>query len=159
VTAAGAPFPYREEIILITFGVILATLVLQGLTLTPLIRWLRLPDDFTLEREEQLAREAAVDAAVRRLDELAKEPWAAPEVVERIRTRYTGALRRFSRIDPGVDEATRAAAAAYRRLRHATIEAERATVIDLRDRGAISDEVLHRLEQELDVEALRIAQA
>ena len=56
-TAAGAPFPFRAEIILISFIVILATLVVQGLSLTPLIRALHLEEDRGLEREEMLARE------------------------------------------------------------------------------------------------------
>src|SRR5688572_22697795 len=54
-TAAGTPLPFRAEIILISFSVIVATLVLQGLTLTPLIRALHLEDDQGLEREEMLA--------------------------------------------------------------------------------------------------------
>src|SRR5882672_9929545 len=80
-TATGAPFPYRDEIILVTFAVILATLVLQGLTLTPLIRFLELGEDRTLELEEARAREDAAKAALARLDELAGSPWAGREDV------------------------------------------------------------------------------
>lgn len=50
-TTVGTPFPFRAEIILLTFSVILATLVLQGLSLTPLIRALRLEEDCGLEQE------------------------------------------------------------------------------------------------------------
>src|SRR5581483_6783442 len=83
--APGVPFPFRGEIILITFGVILSTLVLQGLTLAPIIRALRLPEDGTLAREEALAREQAAAAGLRRLDELTSQPWVVPEQVERTR--------------------------------------------------------------------------
>jgi CPA1 family monovalent cation:H+ antiporter len=149
-------FPLREEVILVTFGVILVTLVLQGLTLAPLIRWLALPPDSTLEREEQLARQEAVAAAIATLDALATEPWAQPDQVDRIRTWYGGALRRSSSLGPAADDATRTAAATYRRLRHATIEAERNRVIRLRNQDAIGDDVLERLERELDIEELRL---
>jgi CPA1 family monovalent cation:H+ antiporter len=152
-------FPYRSEIVLFTFVVILSTLVVQGLTLTPLIRRLRLGDDDTLQREEAYAREEAGRAALTRVDALAAEPWARPEEVERMRDRYTQRVRHTSPIALGGDEASARARAAYRRLRHQALEAERRRLIELRDQGAISDEVLHRLEQELDVEAMRLGLA
>ncbi len=69
------------------------------------------------------------------------------------RMRYAGRRRLFSRIGSGGDPE---AAAAFRRLRHATLQSEREALIRLRDEGVIGDEVLHRLEYELDVEALRL---
>ena len=128
--------------------------MLQGLTLTPLIRALRLADDDTLELEEAWAREAAARAALTRLEQLATDSWPRPEDVERLRAVYGQRLQRASSISLGDGNA--AARAAYRRLRHETLSAERRALIALRDRGVISDEVLHRLEQELDVEAMRI---
>lgn len=156
VTAAGAPFPYRAEIILISFAVILVTLVLQGLSLSPLIRALRLEEDRGLEREEMLAREHAATVALGRLDELAGETWLKSEHVERLRVHYSRQLQRFSKtgaVDPDCSLET---ADIFRRLRHETITAERVALIALRNDGAISDDVLHRLEHELDVEALRL---
>jgi CPA1 family monovalent cation:H+ antiporter len=155
-TATGAPFPYRHEIILMTFAVILSTLVVQGLTLTPLIRWLRLPEDDTLEREELLARERAAQAALERLEELVSSPWVLPAQVEQLRTQYRQRRQRFSSLDGRGGEASAKATAAFRRLRHAALTAERRALIRLRDEGVISDEVLHRMEQELDVEAMRL---
>ncbi len=149
-------FPHRNEIVLFTFAVILCTLVLQGLTLTPLIRWLRISEDETLQREEAYARQEAAQAALAALEALAGEPWARPEEIDRMRDRYTQRVRHASPIVLGADEASAKARAAYRRLRHRALEAERRRLIALRDQGAISDEVLHRLEQELDVEATRI---
>src|SRR2546425_10476585 len=70
-TLFRSPFPFRAEIILISFSVILATLVLQGLSLTPLIRALRLEEDRGLEQEEMQAREHAATAALARLDGMA----------------------------------------------------------------------------------------
>jgi Na+/H+ antiporter len=153
-TAAGTPLPFREEIVVLTFAVILCTLVLQGLTLTPLIRALDLERDDTLEVEETQAREGAARAALARLDELAGAAWAPREQIERLRARYAQQLLHTSPLQLGDNDA--AARAAYRRLRHETLSAERRALIGLRDRGVISDEVLHRLEQALDVEAMRI---
>jgi NhaP-type Na+/H+ or K+/H+ antiporter len=155
-TAAGNPFPFRAEIILISFSVILATLVLQGLSLTPMIRALRLEADRGLEREEMLAREHAATVALERLDELSSESWLVGEQVEQLRVHYSRQLQRFAK-GATVDAACSIEAGeAFRRLRHETITAERVALIAMRNDGTISDEVLHRLEHELDVEALRL---
>lgn len=155
-TAAGTPFPFRAEIILLSFSVILATLVLQGLSLTPLIRFLRLEEDRGLEQEERQAREHAATAALARLDELIGEEWLRPDHVDRLRVDYGRRLERYAQPGTKVDESTLEAAEAFRRLRHETLTAERLDLIGLRNDGTISDEVLHRLEHELDVEALRL---
>lgn len=155
-TAVGVPFPYRAEIILITFAVIFSTLVLQGLSLTPLIRTLHLKDDRILEQEELRAREHTATVALERLDELAKESWPRPEHIDRLRTHYAQRIRRYTNGGSGNDECTSDAAEAFRQLRHETLTAERLAAIALRDEGVISDEVLHRLEHELDVEAMRL---
>jgi monovalent cation/hydrogen antiporter len=155
-TAAGAPFPFRAEIILISFSVILATLVLQGLSLPPLIHALQLPQDRGLEREEMLGREHAATAALARLDELAGEDWLMPDQLERMRVHYARRLQRFSSAGVVDAECTEEATESFRRLRHETLSAERLAVIALRNEGVISDDVLHRIEHELDVEALRL---
>jgi len=154
-TASGAPFPFRAEIILITFSVILVTLVLQGLSLAPLMRLLNVRDDTTLEREEMQARGHAATAALTRLDEVAKEAWPDPEHLDQMRVHYGGRVERYA-TEGTVAECTAEAGEAFRRLRHEMLTAERLAVIDLRNDGAISDDVLHRLEHELDVEALRV---
>ena len=155
-TASGAALPFREEIILLTFAVILSTLVLQGLSLAPLIRMLKLTDDGMLEREEAHARGQAATAALKRLEELDGEEWAMADHVERLRTQYAQRARRFAHPTADDPDCSKHGAEAYRRLRHETLSAERRAVIALRDDGIISDEVLHRIEHELDVEALRI---
>jgi Na+/H+ antiporter len=154
-TASGAPFPFRAEIILITFSVIFVTLVLQGLSLPPLIRVLNLKEDGTLEREEMQAREHAATAALVRLDEVANEGWSIPEHLDQMRVHYGDRVQRYAK-DGTADECTPEATEVFRRLRHETLTAERLAVIGLRNDGAISDDVLHRLEHELDVEALRL---
>jgi Na+/H+ antiporter len=154
-TAAGAPFPFRAEIILITFAVIFATLVLQGLSLPPLIRALNLKEEGTLEREEMQAREHAATAALVRLDEVANEGWPIPEHLDQMRVHYGDRVQRYTK-DGTAPECTAETIEIFRRLRHETLTAERLAVIGLRNDGVISDDVLHRLEHELDVEALQL---
>jgi len=156
MTAAGTPFPFRAEIILISFGVILATLVVQGLSLTPVIRALRLEADRGLEREEMLAREHAATVALERLDELSGESWLVGDQVERLRVHYSRQLQRFAKGSAVDADCSMETGEAFRRLRHETITAERLSLIAMRNDGTISDDVLHRLEHELDVEALRV---
>jgi len=154
MTAAGSPFPFRAEIILISFAVILATLVLQGLSLTPVIQALHLEADRGLEQEEMLARERAAAAALERLDTLA-EGGHDDVHLDRLRVHYGKQRQRFARSNPVDADCSLEAGEAFRRLRHETLTAERLALIDLRNNGTISDEVLHRLEYELDIEALR----
>ena len=157
-TATGAPFPFRAEIILISFAVILATLVLQGLSLPSIIRALHLVQGHELEREEMLAREHATTAALSRLDQLVAEEWPRPDQLERLRVEYGRRLERFAgggSKDGELSEQSVTSTEAFQQLRHETLTAERLALVDLRNKGTISDEVLHRLEQELDVEALR----
>jgi monovalent cation/hydrogen antiporter len=148
-TAAGTPLPFRAEIILITFIVILVTLVVQGLSLPPLIRALHIREDHSLADEERQARDQATSAALARLAEVTNEDWPVPDHLERMRVHYGHRTGAFDA------EGTPEAAEAFRRLRYEILTAERLALIGLRNDGVISDEVLHRLEHELDVEALR----
>ena len=81
----GEPFPGRDLILLLTFCVIFATLVLQGLTLAPLVRWLGVVDDHVTEKEEPLARLKANEAVLARLEELESSNRAKRETAERLR--------------------------------------------------------------------------
>jgi CPA1 family monovalent cation:H+ antiporter len=78
------------------------------------------------------------------------------EDIQRMRVLYAQRVARASSIDRGAGPESARAQAAIRQLRHETLSAERRALIALRDEGAISDDVLHRLEQELDIEAIRI---
>ena len=156
-TAAGAPLPFRAEIVVISFAVILATLVVQGLSLPPLIRALRLhDDDGGLEQEEMLAREHAATVALARLEELSELPGSAAGQIDRLRVHYNRRRQRFTNngaVDP---ECAAEAVEDFRRLRHETLTAERAALVAMRNNDTISDDVLHRLEHELDIEAIRL---
>lgn len=173
--AGGGPFPGRDLILFLTFSVILATLVVQGLSLPPLMRWLGVGDDGEAARQEEAdARVQAIEAALGRLDELALEDWTRNDGVDYMRY-YYGKRRRvvdaqFGRVDhehpedghqhePGRDHAEdhRERIDGMNRLKQEMLSAERGMVIRLRNRGTIGDEVMHRIERDLDLEEVRLA--
>jgi monovalent cation/hydrogen antiporter len=151
-------FPARDEILLMTFAVIFATLVLQGLTLPALIRKVGVRDDGEDEREELLGRRAAAAVALARLDELAEEEWTYDETVERVRGLYRYRSRRFAAQagDTGDDDGIEHRSRKYQKLARAVYDAQRDELVRLRNAGQISNEVMHRLERELDLEDERL---
>ena len=156
-TDADAPFPNRDLIVFLTFGVILGTLVVQGLTLPALIRWLDLEDDGLAEKEEAKARIRAAEAALARLDELVDEDWVRADTAERLRGLYGFRRDRFrARFDTESDGAIEDQSAAYQRLRRELLEAERQAVRQLRREGFIDDDVMRRVQRDLDLEEQRL---
>lgn len=150
-------FPQRSLVVVITFGVILVTLVLQGLTLPWVIRALAMPDDGAELGEERDALIQASQSALARLDEIDSTSVIHPLLLERARLPYETRLERLTaeeRQDPEC-RLTEGEAAAFRRLREQALDAERRTVVRLRNEGKISEEVLHRLQEGLDLEALQ----
>ena len=132
-TDAGAPFPDRELILFLTFSVILATLVGQGLTLPVVIRVLGLEEDGVEDREDAKARIHAAEAALARLEQLVDEDWVREDTLERVRGRYQFRTDRFrARLDDGDDGAIESRspglpAARPRVARRGTAGARRAT--------------------------------
>ncbi len=156
-TDAGTSFPDRNLIIFLTFGVIFATLVLQGLTLAPLIRVLDLEEDGLAEKEEAKARIHAAEAALERLDELIEEDWVREDTAERLRGLYGFRQERFrSRFDPDGDGSLEDRSLAYQRLRRELLDAERDAVQELRRQGRIGDDVMRRVVRDLDLEDQRL---
>jgi CPA1 family monovalent cation:H+ antiporter len=154
---SGEPFPQRAGIVVLSFAVILVTLVLQGLTLPGLIRFLRLKDDGANLREEREALLHASEAAVKHLDELDRTSIIHPQLLERVRLPYEQRLERLTeqtRDDPEC-RLTEGEGAAFQRLRGEAIAAERKAVVELRNQGRISEEVLHQVQEALDLEALQ----
>ncbi len=157
VIGTGAAFPQRGLIVFLAFGVIFATLVLQGLTLPWLIAWLGLRDDGSAKREETRGRVATAQAALRRLDEVSGESWAPADAVERFRAKYKHRLERHEANLNSADDGHREdRALSAQRLGLELIEAERQAIIDLRDREIINDEVLREIEHDLDLEELQL---
>ena len=148
-------FPQRDLIIFLTFSVILFTLVVQGLTLPALIRALDVKDDGGEQREELAARRAAVDAALDRVAELAGEEWTREDTAERMRGAFEYRRRRLAARD-GDGESLEDRSVAYQTMVREVIEAQRRAIVSLRNAGEISNEVMHRLERELDLEDQRL---
>ena len=122
----GEPFPQRSYVIYLAFCVILATLVLQGLTLPAVIRLLRLEDDGLSDKEETKARIHAAEAALGRLEELAGEDWVREDTAERMRGAYRFRASRFAaRFDDEDDGEIEERSQDYQRLRRELLDAER----------------------------------
>jgi CPA1 family monovalent cation:H+ antiporter len=150
-------FPLRNLILFLTFAVILATLVVQGLTLPTLIRRLRVQGDDAEEREELRARLAAANAALERLDELAGEDWTRDDTVERLHGLYDFRRRRLKvRAGKIEDDGAEDRSLAYQRLVRELLQAQRGAIVRLRNQGVISNDVMHRIERELDLEDTRL---
>ena len=152
VTADGSPTPFRSEIVVITVMVIVVTLVLQGLSLTPILRRFHFPRDPAIDIEEGHARSEARRAALEALADIVDEPWALPEA----RASVEAEIRQSHVHHANASEEAVRRAEAIRRIRLALVRAKRRALIRLRDEQAISDEVLLDLESELDYEALRL---
>lgn len=155
MTSAGEPFPERDLILFLTFVVILVTLVGQGLLLPLVIRWLGLANAGVLEhaedrREEFVARRAAVEAALSRIDDLDKERRLELDVLERLRAQHNERLRRVDHRS-NVDGDHRAAQEVNDQVEFSLIEAERRRVNELYRRGELKDEARRRIERELDL--------
>jgi CPA1 family monovalent cation:H+ antiporter len=133
-------FPFRDLIVLTAFAVVFGTLVLQGLTLKPLLRALQLRDNDPVGREVAIARDRALEAA------LATLVTEASEAAEAVRQELIAHLAHPSRESaeseergPSHDEIHRRALAAARRV-----------AFDMRARDDIGDDAFHRLEEEFD---------
>ena len=132
--------------------------MLQGLTLPPLIRFLKLPNDDSSEREEAKARLKAARAALTRLDELSTEEWVEKEIADDLRLHFSDQDRRFTAQYHGTEDGAsqEQRAASHQRLKIELISAERHTIIELRNQGVINDEVMRKIQHDLDLEELRL---
>lgn len=160
--ADGTPFTQRSMIIFLAFSVILVTLVLQGLTLPPLIRVLGLASD-SLPRhrqsEEQEARRAILQAAITYLGE--KQNQAEPEfseIYQDLSQHYRRQLAAYGEDLGGADDSNSSSNSNVRRFHNRHIElsrellqVEREVAVQLRNDRRISDELLRELEHELDL--------
>lgn len=146
VLADGTPFPFRDALLVITMCVILMTLVVQGCTLAPIIRAFRFAPETHHLAEERFARLEALRRAAEELDDAAREGWADPADVSWLQTELRDRIAHVQRGGSGHGR---------RRLRARMQRAERRLLLRLRNEGAISDDTLRELEQELDFDALR----
>jgi CPA1 family monovalent cation:H+ antiporter len=153
----------RDLIVVVTFGVILVTLLLHGLTLPAVLRWARLPADHDVRDERRAAERAALDAALRALPAAADRLDVPAHVVDRVRDDLDAQLADLdATLDDDLDSppdgpaTSRSDWNAYRQLRAALIPSKRQSVVRLRDAHVIDDIVLRGVESRLDAEELRL---
>jgi Na+/H+ antiporter len=156
--ASGGPFPARHMIIFVTAGVIVVTLVVQGLLLPGVVRWARLPRDTHIEQERQLAETVAAQEALSAMPQLAAELSTHPDVLERMRHEYEEHLLVLRANHAGADDdpALRHDRH-YTALRLALLAHKRRTLIRLRDEHRIDDTVLRQVQAALDTEEVHLS--
>jgi CPA1 family monovalent cation:H+ antiporter len=152
----GQPFPGRNLILLLTFAVIFGTLVLQGLTLSPLVRWLRIVDDRVTEKEERLARLRANEAALARLEALRDSNEGRSAAFERLRAEYKERVHELRNETPHEDGSPALFSPDFEELAREALQTERDTVIGLRNKEAISDQALRRIQRDIDLAEARL---
>jgi CPA1 family monovalent cation:H+ antiporter len=158
-TDGGTPFPGRDLILFLTFIVILATLVVQGLSLPLLIRWLGVKDDGSMEKEEREARLKANQAALARLNEIGEREPAKADALQRLRVEYEDHIRQVEGAEPeSAGTPLRLFSSEFERLSHEALQVERRTILKLRNEDAIADEVLRRIQRDIDLAEARLQQ-
>jgi monovalent cation/hydrogen antiporter len=149
-------FPMREELIFLTFILVMITLVGQGLSMVPIINWLKPQKSDHHQREENWARLVVAQAGLAQLDLLASEDWTQPAHIEQFKLAYVRRRERFAaRFWGRQHQEHEEGAQYYRRLRQELMEAEMKALIELRDNGTINDEVMRNIQYEMDLEQLR----
>jgi monovalent cation/hydrogen antiporter len=159
VLANGEPFPDRDMILFVAFGVILITLVGMGLSLSLVVRWLGVADAGRSElvaahQAEITARREALDAALKSLDGLAERCELSDEVVRLLRARHDV---RLSQLPASLDPDNHDVSAAGTGLTRELITAEREFIHCLLRDGRITDETRRRIERDLDLEEASLA--
>jgi Na+/H+ antiporter len=153
----GSPFPGRDLILFLTFSVIFATLVLQGLSLPAIVRWLKVVDDGASEKEEREARLKANEAALARLNELAGS--TDKGALERLRAEYEDRIRQLQILRAeGESAKANLRNDGYESLLRELLKMERRTILQLRNERVINDAVLRRIQRDLDFAEGRLGQ-
>lgn len=138
--AGQGGFPYRDLIVVTAFAVVLGTLVVQGLTLRPLIKALDLHDDDPVGREVEVARQRALEAA------LATCAGDGSPAAEAVRHEFDAHLNRAA----AGPAATGDTLSTHEEIHGRALAAARRVVLDMRARDDIGDDAFHRLEEEFD---------
>ena len=153
----GPPFEDRDLILFLTFIVILVTLVVQGLSLPLLIRWLGVKDDGSMEKEERQARLKANQTALARLNEIGKCDPVKADALQRLRVEYEDHIRQVEGAErKNAGTKLRLFSSEYEHLSYEALLVERQTILQLRNDNVISDEVLRRIQRDIDLAEARL---
>ncbi|BCW04299.1 Na+/H+ antiporter [Arthrobacter sp. NtRootA1] len=152
----GTPLPGREDIIFISAGVIVLTMLVQGPLLPAVVRWARLPDE-PEEEEHRLAEVAISSAAVKAVDDLAEHLGITPEVRGRVADEYQSHLDAAQALHGGSEmDNTTQSREEEKKLRQALLETKREVLLALRLAGTVDDTVARRIQTRLDIEEQRL---
>ena len=157
--AGGKGFPYRAEIVFLSFCVTFATLVGQGFSLRPLVQWLGLSAQDERERLSTKIRIRALKKGLARLEHLGPdgERDGARTYAEQLRRQYE---RRIAHLEGHIDESEERAeeeTEAEHRIERRALEAEVDEITRLRNRGEIPDDVFREIQYDLDLAFMRLA--
>lgn len=160
-TDAGGPFPHRDLILVLTFAVILVTLVGQGFFLPTVIRALGLANAGRIEQEKErleefAARRQAILASMKRLDELKEARSLPDEIVGPLQTRHEARLQLLEQKSSD-DEANTRLTTVYEEVEQVLLDAERELINELYRQGKLRDEPRRRIERELDLREAYLA--
>lgn len=156
VLASGAEFPFRNLLIFITFFVILATLVVQGLSLPPIIRRLKLTGDGATDREEAEARLKIYRAALTRIEEIENSGEAPPKMLTQLKKTYQHKIEGMSDIVEKGENSCRNFFKEDRTVKLDILQAERNALLNLRDSGKLHDDAVRRIQYDFDLEEQRL---
>jgi CPA1 family monovalent cation:H+ antiporter len=156
VVKTGAPFPDRDLIFFLTFVVIFGTLVVQGLSLAPVIRWLHLVDDHAWEKEERKARLKANQAALARLTQIAKTKNVNQSIVQRLTAEYEDRILQLENEVAENSASSNLYSQDFQQLAQEALDMERETILQLRNRRVINDEALRRIQRDIDLAETRL---
>ena len=162
---SGAPVPARNLIIFITFFVIFVTLVGQGMTLSPVVRLLHLHRDTSSKSEETTARVTQARAALHVIDDMIAHGGIEARIAKRLRTRYADREKRWlarseGRANDATSEEREAAdemasvSDTVTQVNERIINAQRDSLLRLRETDTINDDILRQLQRELDLETM-----
>jgi NhaP-type Na+/H+ or K+/H+ antiporter len=148
------PFPNRALIIFLTFSVIFSTLVLQGLTLRPMIRMFGIKSDGKEIEEEQEVRLSLASSVIEHIEEN-YSLGLSDDVLNQIKTKYEIRIQRIKKKSEQqrLDETQ---INEFHRIQQELLDKERSFILNLRGQGRISDEVMRKIEYELDLEETRL---
>ncbi len=153
---SGTPVPARDALIVITFTVILVTLVGQGVSLPFVVRAVRLAEDDGARAEEQQARRELANQALRQIDAL-YEKWPGHRpLLDQLRATYQHRAEHAEQAELSPQSAAEQELVEHKQIRRSVIDAQREAVLLMRDRGSIDDDVLRSIERELDLEEVRM---
>ncbi len=148
------PFPNRDLVIFLTFCVIFVTLVMQGMTLRKLISWLGVKSDDSYIKEEERTRVQLAASVIEHIEENYSLGLSG-EVLSQIKSKYEIRIQRI-RKDASEHQLTREQIDELQRIQYELLNRERDLILRLRKEGKVSDEVVRKIEYELDLEEARL---